>query len=97
MKYAHPYLTPARRTSDRHIYREAPLRGVEVTYYHTRNEYEVFEYAYDGISDVIGHIVGLPLITTVHSDITEYVDDVIEDWLVPARLSDMMEEFAYRT
>lgn len=95
--YTHPIYKPISRSERWTLYREHPLHGVRVTYHAGRGEYLVVELEYFGSSDAVGRDVGTDLVTSVHSDITEKIDQIFESYLVPARLSEMMEEFVYRT
>jgi hypothetical protein len=94
--YTHPIYKPISRNERWALYREHPLHGVRVTYHAGRGEYLVSEVEYFGSSDAVGREVGIDLVTTLHSEITERIDQVFESYLVPARLSEMMEEFIYR-
>jgi hypothetical protein len=79
------------------LFREHPQHGVRVNYYTGRAEYVVVELEYYSDSDQVGHVVGIELVTNLHSEVTERIDQVFESYLVPARLSEMMEEFVYRS
>jgi len=97
MDYEHPDHKPTIRNQWMAVFRLHPLHGVRVDYHTGRGEYVVTEIEYYGTSDAIGHEVGLPVVTTTHSEITEQIDQVFESYLIPARLSEMMEEFVYRS